>query len=281
LAAHLNIAALAQRTGVAPDTLRKWEQRYGVLRPERTPGGQRRYTQDDVERVEWLLARLREGYRIGEAASMLDLPESEAPQTPAAFCQALLSATAEGNAQALERLLDAAFALHPRTLVFSRIVRPLFEAVGDGWAEGEISVGQEHLVTGAVRARLERYLAGGRKAPGPTAVLACVPGERHELGLMMLGAMLRSEGWDVLYLGADTPAADAVEVAERADAQVLALSATREEPLKGLRKVASPDELQTVLGGRGATPDAAERLGATLGEQDLGRASKTLERLAR
>ncbi|MGH2996755.1 MAG: MerR family transcriptional regulator [Gaiellaceae bacterium] len=281
MAAHLNIAALAQRTGVAPDTLRKWEQRYGVLRPQRTPGGQRRYTQDDVDRIEWLLARLREGYRIGEAASLLELPETATAQSPDEFCRALLSATAHGNAPALERLLDAAFALHPRTRVFSEIVRPLLEAVGEGWAEGEISVGQEHLVTGAVRARLERYLTDGRRSPGPTAVLACVPGERHELGLMMLGAMLRSEGWDVLYLGADTPSADAVGVAESADAQVLALSASREEPLQGLRRVSSPDELQTVLGGRGATPDAAERLGATLGERDLGRASKTLERLAR
>ena len=44
-AALLNIAALSRRTGVAPDTLRKWEQRYGVLRPVRTAGGQRRYSE--------------------------------------------------------------------------------------------------------------------------------------------------------------------------------------------------------------------------------------------
>lgn len=280
MAAHLNIAALAQRTGVAPDTLRKWEQRYGVLRPERTPGGQRRYTQDDVDRVEWLVARLREGYRIGEAASLLDVPDAETAQTLAEFRRALLSATIEGNAGAIEQLLDAAFALHPRAHVFSKIVRPLLEAVGDGWAEGEISVGHEHLVSGAVRARLESYLSGARRPSGPTAVLACVPGERHELGLMMLAAVLRAEGWDVLYLGADTPSADAVEVAESAEARVLALSASREEALKGLRKVASPDELQTVLGGRGATAGAAERLGATLGEQDLGRAARAFDRLA-
>ena len=50
----LNIAAIARRTGVAPDTLRKWESRYGVLRPTRTAGGQRRYDEADVQRVEWL-----------------------------------------------------------------------------------------------------------------------------------------------------------------------------------------------------------------------------------
>ena len=67
----LNIAALARRTGVAPDTLRKWEQRYAILQPSRTSGGQRRYSERDVARVEWLRERLDEGYRIGEAASLL------------------------------------------------------------------------------------------------------------------------------------------------------------------------------------------------------------------
>ena len=68
----LNISALSRRTGVAPDTLRKWEQRYGVLRPVRTAGGQRRYSEVDVQRVEWLRDRIRDGWRIGEAARVID-----------------------------------------------------------------------------------------------------------------------------------------------------------------------------------------------------------------
>ena len=66
----LNIAALHRRTGVSPDTIRKWEQRYGVLHPDRTAGGQRRYSEEDVARVKWLKARIEEGYRIGEAAAI-------------------------------------------------------------------------------------------------------------------------------------------------------------------------------------------------------------------
>src|SRR3954454_21203816 len=79
----LNIAALARRTGVAPDTLRKWEQRYRILRPTRTAGGQRRYSERDVARVEWLTARLAEGYRIGEAATLLgdgDIAPTRSPK---------------------------------------------------------------------------------------------------------------------------------------------------------------------------------------------------------
>src|SRR5205085_10342850 len=91
----LNIAALARRTGVQPDTLRKWEHRYGVIRPDRTPGGQRRYSEVDVARVEWLKSRLEEGYRIGEAAALLGSTQMpSAPQSAPELCEAMLTAVA-------------------------------------------------------------------------------------------------------------------------------------------------------------------------------------------
>jgi DNA-binding transcriptional MerR regulator len=79
----LNIAALSLRTGVAPDTLRKWEQRYGILRPAGVEGGERRYTEHDAARVEWLRDRLAEGWRIGEAARVLEEPEGPPCDDPA------------------------------------------------------------------------------------------------------------------------------------------------------------------------------------------------------
>ena len=69
--AGLAIGSLARRTGVPVDTLRAWERRYGVLRPTRTEGGQRRYGNEDVERVLWLAARVAEGQRISDAVSAL------------------------------------------------------------------------------------------------------------------------------------------------------------------------------------------------------------------
>src|SRR3954452_22359067 len=101
----LNIAALARRTGVAPDTIRKWEHRYGVIRPERTAGGQRRYSERDVARVEWLKARLGEGYRIGEAAQLLGSADLEAaPRSVDQLRDALYARVAESQASGLERL---------------------------------------------------------------------------------------------------------------------------------------------------------------------------------
>src|SRR5689334_10602748 len=105
----LNIAALARRTGVAPDTLRKWEQRYAILQPERTPGGQRRYTERDVARVEWLRARLDEGYRIGEAARLLGASDDPAGATPADHVRAILAAAAGDDVAQVGLRLDQAF----------------------------------------------------------------------------------------------------------------------------------------------------------------------------
>ena len=102
----LNISALARRTGVAPDTLRKWEQRYGVLRPVRTAGGQRRYSEVDVQRVEWLRDRIRDGWRIGEAARVIDEEGSIALDDPAELRDALIASIRDSDPRATSATLD-------------------------------------------------------------------------------------------------------------------------------------------------------------------------------
>ena len=122
--AGLNIAALAHRTGVAPDTLRKWEQRYSILRPTRTAGGQRRYSERDVARVEWLSERLREGYRIGEAATLLGAAGStgDPARSPAELVRGILDALEHGDAADIGVHLDQAFALNS---VEATLAKPL------------------------------------------------------------------------------------------------------------------------------------------------------------
>ena len=261
----LNIAALSRRTGVAPDTLRKWEQRYAILRPARTAGGQRRYGEADVARVEWLKARLAEGYRIGEAALLLGGTEAAAARTPEELRTALLAAVERDDGAELERLLDQAFVLGPLEAALTDVIAPTLHAVGDGWAAGRVSVAEEHLLSAAVRARLERLVADPRGAVRGVSVLACAPGERHELGLLMLGVLLRADGWRVAYLGADTPVADAAALSHRLGASVLCLSAAlperAEELDRGLRD-ATLDGVRVVVGGAGMTAEQAATLPA-------------------
>ena len=283
--ATLNISALAQRTGVAADTLRKWEQRYGILQPTRTAGGQRRYDESDVARVEWLKARLREGYRISEAAALLGDATAPVHATPAELREALLEAVGRADANAIARLLDQAFTVQSLESALVDVVQPTLEAVGARWAEGAFNVAQEHLFSVGVRARLERLLADARGGVRGVAVLACAPGERHELGLMMLAVLLRADGWQVAYLGAETPYADALALAERVGARVLAISAASRERVQELEREARqekrPPAVELLVGGAGVERADAERLGARYVNRDLKRAVRTMRGLSR
>ncbi len=250
----LNIAALTRRTGVPSDTIRKWEQRYGVLSPERTAGGQRRYTELDVARIEWLKARIHEGYRIGEAAALLG-SATVAPKTPAEVRAAFVEATRAGDVDALAHLVDHALALASLEEAMTSVLAPALVAIGEGWEAGEVTVAQEHLASSVVRSALQKLLADARASVRGVAVLACAPDERHEIGLMMLAVLLRSDGWQVAFLGADTPLDDALELASTIGASVLCVSAATQESAQrareGIDSRRVPPTLEVMIGGRG------------------------------
>jgi MerR family transcriptional regulator, light-induced transcriptional regulator len=267
MSSGLNIAALSRRTGVAPDTLRKWEQRYRILRPMRTAGGQRRYDERDVARVEWLCERLREGYRIGEAASLLGTVEVSTARTADAHLRTILATVDAGDAAEIGLLVDQAFALHGVDDTLEQILRPLLETVGERWQRGELGVAEEHLVSEAVRSRLGHLLADTGGGVRGTAVLACPAGERHELGLMMLAIALRRDGWKVVYLGADTPLDEAVGVARQQSARLLAISCTVARPSmlpesEGLEVVVGGAAVAAFTGGLAETVSAIRALAA-------------------
>jgi methanogenic corrinoid protein MtbC1 len=284
MAAGLNIAALARRTGVPPDTIRKWEQRYSVLRPERTPGGQRRYSAHDVARVEWLKARLDEGYRIGEAASLLGSAELTAAASVEELRDALGRAVLAHDVDGLVRFVQQTLSLNRLDEALVDVLAPMLASIGDRWEAGELTVAQEHLATGVVRAHLEKLLADARGGVRGTAVLACAPGERHELGLLMLAVLLRADGWQVAFLGADTPVEDAVDVASELGARVLGISATMPESAsaatRGLRAAHPPEELAVIFGGRAVVGDEAHDVGAHSVVGDLRASVSALRKLA-
>lgn len=261
MAPSLNIAALTRRTGVPSDTIRKWEQRYGVLHPGRTAGGQRRYSEQDVARVLWLRERIAEGYRIGEAAELLGSSRG-APSGTEELRAAFADATSGSDPAGLSSTVAQALLL-PLDRAFDEVLAPALVDVGRQWHAGRLTVAQEHLASSAVGAGLQHLLADARASVRGTAVLACAPSERHEIGLMMLAVLLRADGWQVAYLGPDTPFADATDLALRLDATVLCFSASSRGVAAAVRRdvsaAALPRELTVLVGGRGTeTGDARQ-----------------------
>ena len=225
----MNIQAVAQRTGVPAATLRKWEQRYEVLKPERTSGSHRRYHENDIMRVEWLKARLVEGFRIGEAARLLGSASGGTPLDLDSLVDEIVAGARATDADRIERALGQAFTLYEPADVILQVVQPSLREIGDDWHEGRVSVGQEHHATELFRARLRTILEPARPGPRGTAVLCCAPGERHEIGLLCVAVLLQADGWRIAYLGCDTPLEDAAAVVAEVGASLLCVSASTKE----------------------------------------------------
>ncbi|HET7349550.1 MAG TPA: MerR family transcriptional regulator [Marmoricola sp.] len=220
--ARMRIGELARRTGVTPELLRAWEQRYGLLRPERSRGGFRLYSGADEERVRRTTALIETGVSAGEAARQA--AETHDAETRAAEARAAKERESEierpvvevlaGELQeALDRfdavaandVLDRLFGAVSVDYAVSHVLIPYLHELGERWADGTVNVAQEHFASHLLRGRL-LGLAGDWGVRHPrTALLACLPGEAHDLGLVMLGLLLQGRGWRVAFLGADTP----------------------------------------------------------------------------
>jgi methanogenic corrinoid protein MtbC1 len=144
------------------------------------------------------------------------------------------------------------------------VALPALERIGERWARGELTVAQEHFATNVLRGRLLGLARGWGVGAGPVALLACPPGEQHDLGLVAFGLALRAHGWRITYLGPDTPVGTVEEAAVRLDPALVVLAALESDHF--LRAAESIGRLaasrDVALGGAGAEPLFAERIGA-------------------
>jgi len=263
---YLRIGELARRVGLSPDVLRAWERRYQILDPERSPGGFRLYSDADIARVVAMQQHLASGLAPAQAAARacaeLDAPAStEFDGDPIAELRAALEGFNEGTAhRAIDHIMDR-FAIES---VVTNVVFPYLRELGDRWDSGEVTIAQEHFASRVLRSRLIGRGRGWDDGSGPRAVLACAPGELHDLPLVCLGLALREQGWRITLLGADTPIDTVIATADvlHQDLTVLAfmIGTTVQRCRPALTKLARRTPL--VLAGPGVTEELARSVGA-------------------
>jgi DNA-binding transcriptional MerR regulator len=262
---------LSRRVGVSAELLRAWERRYGLLSPTRTSGGFRLYDGEDERCILRMLDHLDAGVSAAEAAGLIRMELEDAASEGARHAPAS-GAAGDRLQQALDRFDEAgAQAALDRLLsdlsletVLRDVVLPYLRELGERWEQGDASIGQEHFASTLLRGRLLGLARGWGGGGGPLGLLACVPAEQHDLGLICFGLALRGQGWRIAFLGPDTPVATITDAAHALRPALTVLSATLAEQAvdaaDGLAGVARSGPL--ALGGGGVSSTIAETVGA-------------------
>ncbi|MEU9751903.1 MerR family transcriptional regulator [Streptomyces althioticus] len=251
----LTTGEVARRLGVAPTTVRTWDHRYGLGPARHTGGRHRRWTPEDVARLERMCALTATGIPPAEAARLARetqapapaaVPEPTAPPrrapareaAPASRagsglrlgdarqeCKGIARAALRLDAAALDRLLLDAIRDHGLIAAWTEVIVPTLQAVGRKWeSSGERYVEVEHFLSWHVSGALRRAAPDTvPDRPGATTVLACVPGENHTLALEVLSAALSERGIPVRMFGGALPVESLIAAVRRTGPAAIAL----------------------------------------------------------
>lgn len=242
------IRTVATLTGVNPITLRAWERRYGLVRPKRTDSGHRLYTREDIDLIRRVLMLLEKGVPISQVRHALDGRDAGAVSGAATatgpwvrYRELMITAIARYDESGLDEIYNEVLSLYPINLVTRELLLPLLKQLGERWASAEGSVAEEHFFGVYLRNKLgARFHHRARGNPGPKLLAACLPGEYHEVGLLLFALAAHEQGMRVVLLGANTPLGDLPLAVRRSGSQAVVLSGSY-EPQPGLLERELPE----------------------------------------
>ena len=271
----LRIGELSRRVGVSDYVLRAWETRYGLLNPMRSTGGFRLYSHADERRVRRMQFHLAQGLSAAEAAgaAIVETPDTTAragtndlANHVAELSDALQAALADYDEPAAQVVWDRLLSDLTLETALRDTVLPYLYDLGERWSRQEITIAQEHFASNVIRGRLASLARGWGTGHGPRVIVACPPGELHDLPMMIFGIALNRSGWRVDYLGADTPIEELVTTAHQIHPDLIVLAAVTEDRFAGIVPELThlADTTRLALAGAGATPKIADEVGARL-----------------
>jgi len=134
-----------------------------------------------------------------------------------------------------DRLMSEMLAFSSPEQITLNVIGPALVELGEAWEKGRITVSDEHLASNYLRQRLLMWMVTGPPArQASPIILACAPGEWHEGSLLMLGVLLRRQGYRVAYLGQNMPFADLATFVEQIQPRALVMVGMLEESAQRL-----------------------------------------------
>jgi DNA-binding transcriptional MerR regulator/methylmalonyl-CoA mutase cobalamin-binding subunit len=229
------IGDVARETGLSKDTLRVWERRYGFPKPARNANEERVYSSEQIERLRVIRRLLDSGLRPGKIVGLPlhELNSFRAPVRAAASADAdklcapqqLLALIKSHRADELHQcLVQQLMQLGLRHFILEVVV-PLNGLVGNAWLMGCLEIFEEHLYAQQVQSLLQHALAAMPPSNlAPRVLLTTLPGEEHQLGILMAHAFFAMDGAHCVSLGTQTPPADILRAAAAYRVDIVGLS---------------------------------------------------------
>jgi DNA-binding transcriptional MerR regulator len=230
------IRRVAKLTGLSRDVIRVWERRFEILKPTRGANRYRNYSDEDVALLKFLKQQLDTGGSIGELSKLgreelLSRARAAAPQVSfvadvfSRLLQELLSSLNPFNRVIFEKRLNGAVAVVPFEEALHGILLPLQEQVGQLWHDGRLDVAIEHYVTRLIQ---QKIFSAMNQLPvaefGAKVVVACPPGEEHDIAALAVAYRCRVRGCRVHYLGANVPLVSLTRLCEQVEPDLTIMS---------------------------------------------------------
>lgn len=165
------ISEFVEQCGITPATLRAWQRRYGLLQPQRTPGGHRLYNDEDLKQVQRILVWLKKGVSIGQVKQLLagsahnDTPGDNWRQLQ----EKMLAHLQQGQLSALRNLIYETGREYPRAALVDNVLRPLRMRLSSNHAAVRTL---REILDGQIMGYSAFCLQGNRRRRGQDAFLA-------------------------------------------------------------------------------------------------------------
>lgn len=278
------IGTVSKLTGVGAITLRAWERRYGLIQPVRKDSGHRLYTRAHIDQINRITALTQKGMRIsqirpemlesGAAAAVDGGPEADHWRD---YLNGMMAAIIAFDEERLEEIYNEALSLYPIGHVTRKLLTPLLVELGLRWEEeGESAITEEHFFAFYLRNKLgARYHHRPRGNRGPLLLLAGLPGEHHEFGLLLFALAAHESGYRVLPLGANMPLGELASVARKKHCAAILLSGaiepSKEMLTEALPRLVARSAAPVLIGGLSSVYacDAINRAGAEALGRDI------------
>lgn len=230
------IRTVSELTGVNSITLRAWESRYGLIEPIRKSSGHRLYTQEHIDLINRVVGLLDRGMRIGQVkAEILSGSESEDSfidekhNSWRKYINSMIAAIIRFDEHGLERTYAEALSHYPVRSVTEKLLSPVLKEIGERWATGQGSIAEEHFFGFYLRNKLgARFHHRVQNQTGPKLLMACLPGDLHEIGLLLFALGACDHGFQTILLGANMPLDDFPDAVKKTGSDALVLSGTIE-----------------------------------------------------